>query len=80
EDEGNTLYALQHGASEETTWLSYARAGLVWDTRDRETGPTSGAWTELLVRVTDPNLGADVSFTRWTFTDRRYFALTDDLV
>lgn len=78
--EGTTLYALEHGAEEEEVWLNYLRAGLVWDTRDRETGPTAGVWTELLLRRTEKSLAADVSFTRITFADRRYWALTDRLV
>lgn len=79
-DEGTTLYALLHGPEEETAWINFIRGGFVWDSRDRETGPTSGVWTEFLVRSTDESLGADLGFTRWTFTDRRYFSLTDDLV
>ena len=80
EMEGTTLYALQHGTDEEEAWLNYLRAGLVWDTRDRETGPTSGTWTELLIRRTDRRLAADVTFNRITFTDRRYWSITDGLV
>lgn len=80
EDEGTTLYAGQFGPEEEDTWLNFLRAGIVWDTRDRETGPTEGVWTDFLVRASDESLGADVSFVRWTFTDRRYLTLTDGLV
>lgn len=80
EGEGTTLYAQDHGREEDEVWLNYVRAGFVWDTRDRETGPTAGTWTELLIRRTEESLGADVSFTRLTFTDRRYFRLTDELV
>ncbi len=80
EEEGTTLYAQQVGAVEEDVWLNFLRAGIVWDTRDRETGPTAGAWTDLLIRASDESLAADVSFVRWTFTDRRYFTLTDGLV
>lgn len=80
DEEGTTLYALAWGAEEEDSWLNYVRGGFVWDTRDRETGPTSGAWTELLIRGTDESLAADVGFFRWTFTDRRYFTLAEGLV
>ena len=80
EDEGTTLYALDFGTEEQERWLNHLRLGLIWDTRDRETGPTSGTWTELLVRASDESLGADVSFLRWTFTDRRYFTLARDVV
>lgn len=77
---GTTLYAIEHGTEEEEAWLNYLRAGLVWDTRDRETGPTSGVWSEVVVRRTDRTLAADVTFTRLTFTDRRYWSLTNGLV
>lgn len=80
EGEGTTLYAALFGTDEDETWLNYIRGGFVWDTRDRETGPRSGAWTEFLVRGSAESLGADVDFIRWTLTDRRYFSLTDDLV
>jgi len=56
------------------------RAGLVWDTRDRESGPRKGVWTEALIEVVDEALGSDVSYTRWTMTDRRYFTLLPKLV
>jgi hypothetical protein len=57
-------------------WTNYVRAGLVWDSRDRETGTRRGTWTEILVQRVDTRLGADHSYTRTTFTDRRYRALT----
>lgn len=80
EQVGTTLYAREAGADRQTYWTNYVRGGLVWDTRDRETGPREGTWTELLVQRVEESLGADVSYTVWTFTDRRYFSLTDRLV
>lgn len=80
EETVTTLFALDFGAAEEDLWSNFVRAGLVWDTRDRETGPRSGVWTDLLVQWVDESLGADFGFTRWTFTDRRYFSLTNRLV
>lgn len=56
------------------------RAGLVWDSRDREVAPRRGTWSEVLVQWIDPSLGADVGFTRWTLIDRRYIALHERLV
>jgi hypothetical protein len=56
------------------------RAGLVWDTRDRESGPEKGVWTEALVERVDEALGSESGYTRWTFTDRRYWRLTPGLV
>lgn len=80
EDDGTTLYASEVGPEVETYWTNYLRVGLIWDSRDRETGPTRGSWTEVVVHRVDEHLGADVSFTRWSVTDRRYYSLTDRLV
>jgi len=59
---------------------SYVRAGLVYDTRDRETGPSRGQWLELLVQQSGPFAGGDYSFTRVTGTARAYVSLSDRLV
>lgn len=80
EGDGTTLYQADVSAAEQTMWSNYVRAGLVWDTRDRETGPRSGVWTELLVQRVDKSFGADADYTRWTFTDRRYFSLGERVV
>jgi outer membrane protein assembly factor BamA len=79
-DHGTTLFALEHGATEETLWSNYVRGGVVWDTRDRETGPRRGSWTELLVQWVDEGLGANVNYGRWTLTDRRYLPIGDRFV
>lgn len=60
-------------------WSNHLRMGLVWDTRDRETGPRAGAWTELLVTVVPEFLGSETGYLRWTFADRRYFPMGDRL-
>jgi outer membrane protein assembly factor BamA len=75
ENEGSTLYEVDVCPTEHDTWSNYVRTGLVWDSRDRETGPNSGVWTELLIQRVDESFGADAGYTRWTFTDRRYFSL-----
>jgi outer membrane protein assembly factor BamA len=80
ENEGTTLFAQEQGSADATAWTNYVRAGLVWDSRDRETGPTGGTWTEFLVQHIDESFGADANYARWTFTDRRYFSLSDRLV
>jgi hypothetical protein len=80
EDEGTTLYATDVGPAVETYWTNYLRAGLVWDTRDREAMPTSGAWSEVVVHRVTPSLASDGDFTRWSITDRRYYSLADGLV
>jgi hypothetical protein len=80
DDMGTTLYAQEVASGEERFWSNYVRGGLVWDTRDRETGPRSGTWTEVLLQWTPEGLGSNVGFTRWTFADRRYFPLGDRLV
>ena len=81
-DSGTTLLA-QHlgGTPAPGGWSNYLRAGLVWDTRDREVGPTRGVWSELLVQRFERALGSDFAYTRWTLTDRRYVPLgTERLV
>lgn len=73
--EGTTLYEQHVGAAETAGWYNYLRIGLIWDSRDRETGPRRGAWTEILLQRVDETLGSESSFTRWTVTDRRYIPL-----
>jgi outer membrane protein assembly factor BamA len=80
---GTTLLAQELAAADAPVpggWSNYVRAGVVWDTRDRETGPRSGTWTEFLVQRVDELLGSESSYTRWTFADRRYFSLNRRLV
>jgi Outer membrane protein/protective antigen OMA87 len=75
-DSGTTLLAQQTG---KTTMprvnARLARAGLVWDTRDKEIGPEHGNWSELLVQRAGRVLGGDQVFTRITGTVRQYIPL-----
>jgi outer membrane protein assembly factor BamA len=80
EGDGTTLYAGEIVTGEDSEWTNYVRAGLVWDSRDRETGTRSGAWTEFLFQRVDEQFGADRSYSRWTFTDRRYISIGSKLV
>lgn len=78
EDTGNTLVAEEIAAGVRPGvegWINYLRAGLIWDTRDRETGPRRGTWSDLLVQRVDEILGSEVGYTRWTLTDRRYWTV-----
>jgi hypothetical protein len=75
EAKGTTLLAGQLDAGTRAGiegWANHLRAGLVWDTRDRETAPRRGSWSDLLVQRVDEALGSEVGYTRWTLTDRRY--------
>lgn len=56
-------------------WINHVRAGLIWDTRDREAAPARGTWSDLVVQRIDEILGSEVGYTRWTLTDRRYWRL-----
>jgi outer membrane protein assembly factor BamA len=56
-------------------WINYVRAGLIYDTRNRETAPGRGTWSDILVQRVDKILGSEVGYTRWTITDRRYWRL-----
>lgn len=81
EGEGTTLLAGElAGAPAPEGWSNHVRAGLVWDTRDRETGTRRGTWTEVLAQRVDEALGSDFGYTRVTLADRRYVPLTGRLV
>ena len=60
-------------------WSNHIRTGLVWDTRDRETGPHRGTWSEVLVQAVPEFLGSESGYVRWTVVDRRYVPLGDRL-
>jgi hypothetical protein len=81
-NEGSTLLLeeLGVGAPIPGGYENSVRVGLVWDTRDRESGPEQGVWTTGLVERVDRGLGSESSYTRWTLTDRRYFPLARHLV
>ncbi len=79
-DSGTSLLAQQTGRSVlPTARVRAARAGLVYDTRDREIGPHHGNWTELLVQRAGRVLGGDQVFTRITATARQYIPLGEDV-
>lgn len=72
-DQGTTLLANEmNGRAIEDGKLNYLRAGMVWDTRDVETGTRSGTWSDLLVQRIDKKLGSTTDFTRITGTVRHY--------
>jgi hypothetical protein len=79
-DSGTTLLASQLGGQTPApTRTNYLRAGLIWDTRDREIGPRSGVWAEALVQRVTKVLGATNDFTRWTTTVRGYVPVSPRL-
>jgi outer membrane protein assembly factor BamA len=72
-DSGSTLIeSAMNGRQPAATRTNYVRAGLTWDTRDREIGTTSGTWADLLVERVDSKLGASWNYTRWTAAARHY--------
>jgi hypothetical protein len=80
-DSGTTLLAQQlAGAPAPRGKLSYVRAGLVWDTRNREIAPNHGSYGDLLVQRVERALGATTSYTRFTAIGRKYFPLKSSLV
>lgn len=80
-DEGTTLLAEElAGVTPPPVRTTWARAGLVLDTRDREVGPTRGRWAELLVQRADDALGGDRDFTRASVAWREYHSLSPRLV
>jgi outer membrane protein assembly factor BamA len=60
-------------------WSNYVRAGVVWDSRDREVHTSRGVWADVLVQRADKAFGSDWSFTRSTLTVRGYVPLTASL-
>lgn len=72
-DSGTTL--IQHDLNNitpETGHTNYIRAGLTWDTRDREIGTLSGSWADVIAQRVEKALGASSSYTRVTATGRHY--------
>lgn len=79
-DSGTTLLASQLGGlTPATDRVNYLRAGLLWDTRDREIGPSSGTWAEVLVQRASKSLGSTEDFTRWTTAVRQYVPISSRL-
>ena len=79
-DSGSTL--IQSELANKTpasAHTNYIRAGLTWDTRDREIGTTSGTWADVIVQRVDKSLGASTEYTRWTGTARHYQPLSGRL-
>jgi hypothetical protein len=79
-DSGTTLLATQlAGQTPAPERANYLRAGLLWDTRDREIGPLRGTWAEVLVQRVGKALGSTEDFTRWTTTVREYLPIASRL-
>lgn len=79
-DSGTTLLSQETGGNSVPKGRTFhARAGIVYDTRDRETGPTQGEWIEALVQQGGA-VFSTYHFTRVTATARSYRSFTDRLV
>ena len=61
-------------------YSNYIRLGMIYDTRNEETTPTQGVWSELLLEMAHSFLSSDYHYRRMTLTDRRYFAIFPNLV
>ncbi len=51
------------------------KLGMVYDSRDKETNPAKGIWTEALIISSNKFLGSSNSFTKLSITHRQYFSL-----
>jgi outer membrane protein assembly factor BamA len=72
-DSGTTLLARDlSGRTPANGHTNFIRAGLTWDTRDREIGALSGTWADVLVQRVDKKLGASDNYTRLTAAARHY--------
>jgi hypothetical protein len=79
-DSGTTLFLAHYGTPSPRGQLSFVRAGVIWDSRNREIGPSSGTWADVLVHRAEKALGSTYSYTRTTVTARKYWALAEHLV
>ncbi|HET9425692.1 MAG TPA: BamA/TamA family outer membrane protein [Gemmatimonadaceae bacterium] len=80
-DSGATLLRSQTGGADIPDGRAMtARVGLIYDTRDRETGPTRGQWIETLVQRGGKVAGGTHAFTRITGTARSYTSITSRVV
>lgn len=80
-DSGTTLLATElAGAPAPRGRVGFLRSGIIWDTRDREIGPRSGLWAELLAQRVARFLGASTAYSRVTATVRHYRPLAANVV
>jgi outer membrane protein assembly factor BamA len=55
--------------------LNFLLLGTVYDTRDNESNPARGIWTEAIIAVAPGAVNPENGFTRLSITHRQYFAL-----
>jgi len=80
-DSGTTLLETElAGAPAPKGNVNFVRAGVVWDTRDREIGPARGTYADFIVQRVDELLGATTSYTRVTGTVRHYHSFSRRVV
>lgn len=81
-DSGTTLLAeqIQRTSPGPSGTLLTGRVGLTLDTRDREIGPSSGHWVDLLAQEIVEARGPMNYYSRVTLTARKYFSINDRLV
>jgi len=78
--DGITKFFIDQPFGLEGGMTNYFQLGIVYDKRNNEAVPSSGFWSELLFERATGLLGSDFSYSRITFTDRRYFSLHPRLV
>ena len=77
-DSGSTLIERDLSNRQPPTGhTNFVRAGLTWDSRDREIGTHSGTWADVIVQRVDRALGATNDYARSTATLRHYQPLGD---
>ncbi len=58
---------------------NFIKTGLVYDTRDNESNPNHGIWTEAVIMTAPRFLGnSETAFTKLAITHRQYFTLSKD--
>lgn len=58
-------------------FINHFKAGIVYDTRDIESCPMKGIWTEALF-IYAPDFGSEYQYSQFSFTHRQYFTLYSD--
>ena len=59
----------------------FLKIGLVYDTRDNESNPQKGLWTELVMMTAPRFLGnTETAYTKLAITQRQYFSIKKDVL
>jgi outer membrane translocation and assembly module TamA len=75
-----SMLAEQHPLGIEGGPTGQLLGGVIWDTRDSETDPTTGGAEELSVRLSGHSTGSRYQYAGLSLSERRYFQLSSRFV